>query len=182
MEKLANESFIEEEEELLSFLTYQHTIGNIMFFKEIRECIILSPDWLVKCSRCLVCDCHSEKRNHNLICPTAWNLLKSTGELSNVLINQLFQKEPDLRFGDHQAHLLQVMGKCAIVIKPRFRDTCHILDSYYLPCMIEKTSSYESIKNVFIRNTCDVAISPWLVLEFEFLPLAYFNHIMFYYI
>ncbi|CAC5414039.1 unnamed protein product [Mytilus coruscus] len=181
MAKIAHENLIEEEE-LLLFLNYQHKIGNIIFFKEIREYIILQPEWLVKFFRCLICDCHAVKRNYNLICPTAWNQLKSTGELSNVLINQLFQKEPELKYGDHQAHLLQVMEKFDIVVKPRFRDTCQISDSYYLPCMIEKSSSYESIKNAFIRNTCDVAISPWLVLEFEFLPLAYFNHIMFHYI
>lgn len=181
MAKIANKISIGEKE-LLLFLSYQHKIGNIIFFKEMREYIILHPEWLVKCFRCLVCDDSAGKRNFKNICNTAWTRLKSTGALSNLLINQLFEKEPKLKFRDHQAHVLNVMEKFDIVIKPRFRDTSQISDSFYLPCMIEKSASYESIKNEFIGNNSGVKISPWLVLEFEFLPLAYFNHILFHYI
>ncbi|CAC5384219.1 unnamed protein product [Mytilus coruscus] len=183
--KKIDQDYLIEEEELLLFLNYQHKIGNLIFFKKIREYIILQPEWLVKCYRCLVCDCHPEKRNFNIICPTAWHLLISTGELSNTLINQLFEKEPELKFEDHQAHLLKVMEKCDIIVKPQFTDSsnneCHTPDLYYLPCMIEKSASYNSIKETFIFNNSSVSITPWLVLEFEFLPLAYFNHILFHY-
>ncbi|XP_071121648.1 probable serine/threonine-protein kinase roco6 [Mytilus edulis] len=175
-----------EEEELLLFLDYQHKIGNIIFFNEIREYIILQPEWLVKCFRCLVCDSNADKRDFNVICPTAFEKLTTTGELPDKLVDQLFQKEPDLNFKAYKAHLLNVMEKFDIVIKPTFRDTsnkaCHISNSYYLPCMIEKPSPYTSIRNAFIQNNADVAITPWLVFEFEFLPLAYFNHILFHYI
>lgn len=185
MQKIAKENLIEEEE-LLLFLNYQHKIGNLIFFKEIREYIILQPEWLVKCYRCLVCDSNPEKRNFNMIGPTAWNQLITTGELSNTLIHQLFEKEPELKFEDHQAHLLKVMEKCDIIVKPQFTDSsnneCHSPDVYYLPCMIEKSATYNSIKEIFISKNSSVSITPWLVLEFEFLPLAYFNHILFHYI
>ncbi|XP_076115884.1 uncharacterized protein LOC143083515 [Mytilus galloprovincialis] len=184
--KIIARKYLIEEEELLRFLNNQHKIGNLIFFKEIRELIILQPEWLVKCYRCLVCDCHPEKRNFNMICPTAWYQLISTGQLSNTLINQLFEKEPALKFEDHQSHLLKVMEKCDIIVKPQFTDSSnnesHTPDVYYLPCMIEKSASYNSIKETFISNNSNVSITPWLVLEFEFLPLAYFNHILFHYI
>ncbi|VDI17324.1 Hypothetical predicted protein, partial [Mytilus galloprovincialis] len=183
--KISHKNLVEEGE-LLAFLNYQHKIGNIIFFDDIREYIILRPEWLVKCFRCLVCDCNIEKRNYNLISPTTWNQLKISGELPDTLIDQLFQKEPELKFADHKTHLLNVMEKFDIVIKPQFKDTstdkCQKSDSYYLPCMIENSSSYKSILDTFIPKSIDVSITPWLVFEFEFLPLAYFNHILFYYI
>ncbi|XP_071123448.1 probable serine/threonine-protein kinase pats1 [Mytilus edulis] len=185
MEKLAQKYSLEEKE-LLLFLNYQHKIGNVIFFKEISEYIILQPNWLVKCFRCLVCDSNNGKINFNLICPTAWNALKSSGELSDILISQLFQKEPELKFGDHKTYLLNIMEKFDIVIKPKFRDTsidkCQKSDSYFLPCMIDTSSSYEDILDTFISKSSDVSITPWLIFEFEFLPFAYFNHILFHYI
>ncbi|CAG2184690.1 unnamed protein product [Mytilus edulis] len=49
-------AYMIEEKELLLFLNYQHKIGNIIFFEDERDFIILQPNWLVKCFRCLVCD------------------------------------------------------------------------------------------------------------------------------
>ncbi|VDH93860.1 Hypothetical predicted protein [Mytilus galloprovincialis] len=50
-----------KENELLPFLTYQHNIGNIIFFADIKEYIILQPDWLVKCFRYTVCEKAGQK-------------------------------------------------------------------------------------------------------------------------
>ncbi|VDI14589.1 Hypothetical predicted protein, partial [Mytilus galloprovincialis] len=69
-----------KENELLPFLTYQHKIGNIIFFADIKEYIILQPDWLVKCFRCLVCDNHPQKRNIEIIQLTDWHNLEKTGQ------------------------------------------------------------------------------------------------------
>ncbi|CAG2236428.1 unnamed protein product [Mytilus edulis] len=133
-----------KEKELLPFLTYQHKIGNIIFFADIKEYIILQPDWL-------------------------------------------FEKEPDLEFGKYKTHILNVMEKFDILVKPKFIDTNNdsslIPNSYYMPCMIKQQSiSLDIIKKMFQSEKCKLSFSPWLILEFQFLPLAYFNHILFYYI
>ncbi|VDI12840.1 Hypothetical predicted protein [Mytilus galloprovincialis] len=174
-------------EQLLPFLTYQHKIGNIIFFEDINEYIILQPEWLVKCFRCLVCDDHEFKRNHAIVNSTNWQHLEKTGQLSDDIIDRLFEKEPELEFGKYKTHILNVMEKFDILVKPKFIDTkdnsSSIPDSYYMPCMIKQQStSLDSIRNMFEGENCRFSCSPWLILEFKFLPLAYFNHILFYYI
>ncbi|XP_063418365.1 probable serine/threonine-protein kinase pats1 [Mytilus trossulus] len=173
-------------EQLLPFLTYQHKIGNIIFFEDINEYIILQPEWLVKCFRCLVCDDHEFKRNHAIVNSTNWQHLEKTGQLSDDIIDRLFEKEPELEFGKYKTHILNVMEKFDILVKPKFKDTkdnsSSIPDSYYMPCMIKQQStSLDSIRNMFEGENCRFSCSPWLILEFKFLPLAYFNHILFYY-
>ncbi|VDH93861.1 Hypothetical predicted protein [Mytilus galloprovincialis] len=176
-----------KENELLPFLTYQHNIGNIIFFADIKEYIILQPDWLVKCFRCLVCDNHPQKRNIEIVQLTDWHNLEKTGQLSDKIIDKLFEKEPDLEFGKYKTHILDVMEKFDILVKPKFIDTNNdsslIPNSYYMPCMIKQQSiSLDIIKKMFQSEKCKFSFSPWLILEFKFLPLAYFNHILFYYI
>ncbi|XP_071146866.1 uncharacterized protein [Mytilus edulis] len=184
--ELSQITFIEEKE-LLPFLTYQHKIGNIIFFDDIREYIILQPEWLVKCFRCLVCDDHEFKRNHAIVNSTDWQHLKKTGQLSDDIIDRLFEKELDLEFGKYKNHILHVMEKFDILVKPKFKDTKDdsslIPNSYYMPCMIKQQStSLDIIKKMFEGERSSFSFSPWLILEFKFLPLAYFNHILFYYI
>ncbi|XP_076086697.1 uncharacterized protein LOC143057293 [Mytilus galloprovincialis] len=176
-----------KEQELLPFLTYQHKIGNIIFFAEIKEYIILRPDWLVKCFRCLVCDNHPLKRNIEIVKLTDWHNLEKTGQLSDNIIDRLFEKEPDLEFGKYKTHILHVMEKFDIIVKPQLtatdNDSSLIQSSYYMPCMITtQSTSLDIIQNIFGSERSRFSSSPWLILEFEFLPLAYFNHILFYYI
>ncbi|XP_063418376.1 uncharacterized protein LOC134701164 [Mytilus trossulus] len=184
--ELSQITFIKEEE-LLPFLTYQHKIGNIIFFEDINEYIILQPEWLVKCFRCLVCDDHEFKRNHAIVNSTDWQHLQNTGQLSDDIIDRFFEKEPELEFGKYKTHILHVMEKFDILVKPKFKDTKDesslIPNSYYMPCMIKQQStSLDIIKNMFEGEKSSFSFSPWLILEFKFLPLAYFNHILFYYI
>ncbi|CAG2215376.1 unnamed protein product [Mytilus edulis] len=173
---------IQKEKELFVFLNYQHQIGNIIFFKDISDYIILQPNWLVKCFRCLVCDNQPHKRNENWLCSIEMSELEFTGKLSENLIVQLFEKEPTLEFDKHKDHLLKVMEKFDIIIKPTLNrksgDECQ--KSYYVPCMISHESKLDDIKNTF--GVAESHCTPWLVIEFDFLPTAYFNHIMFNYI
>lgn len=178
---LARQNFIEKEDELLEFLKYQHKIGNIIFFEDTRDYIILQPNWLVKCFRCLVCDDHHLKID-KIAGSTELNMLNSTGKLSEKLIIQLFKKEPHLKFDQYKDHLLKVLEKFDIIIKPNFESGDACLPSYYMPCMISEESDLVSIKKIFGVEEPQCSLTPWLVLEFNFLPLAYFNHILFDYI
>lgn len=172
--KLAKENSIEDTE-LVLFLNYHHKIGNIIFFYDKPNYIILQPNWLVKCFRCLVCD---EAKMFSSQTGTEINKLKAKGELSEILLDELFEKHKDLNFGDYKSHILDVMEKFDIIIKPKFSNRKTKL--YYMPCMIETSSSLTEIKGKCF--TSQGHCTPWLVLEFEFLPVAYYNHIMFDYI
>lgn len=170
-EKIADKNFIKNEE-LLRFLKYQHKIGNIIFFEDKSDYIILQPQWLVECFRCLVCD--DQKRRVSM--PYDMNNLKSRGELSEHLIDVCFKKEEHLEFGVYKDHILSVMERFDIIVKPKSSNLNTNL--YYMPCMITNSSTLEIIRNKFAVANC----TPWLVLEFRFLPIAYYNHILFKYI
>ncbi|CAG2215299.1 BIRC7_8 [Mytilus edulis] len=100
--------------------------------------------------------------------------LQNRGLLSDHLMNKLFSKVHKLLFGQCKTYILDVMEKFDIVIKP------NSIDSYYMPCMITKVSSLEKIKKEF--DVHQERCSPWLVVEFKFLPISYYNHILFMYI
>lgn len=169
-EKIADQNFIKNEE-LFRFLKYQHKIGNIIFFEDKSDYIILDPKWLVDCFRCLVCD--DQKR---VLMPYDMNNLKSRGELSEHLIDECFKKDDKLKFGDYKDHILSVMERFDIIVKPKSSNLSKSL--YYMPCMITNSSTFETIRKQFTVVNC----TPWLVLEFRFLPIAYYNHILVKYI
>lgn len=175
--KLADQNLIHEKE-LLLFLNYQHKIGNIVFFADIQEYIILQPNWLVSCFKCLICN--DEKRDTSVM--TEMYNLKHGAQLSDTLIDGLFQKVPDLNFRDHKGHILKVMEKFDIIVKPQFKNTNNTNhNSYYMPCMIE--SSDNTLTNIMNQlRVCDHNRTPWLVFEFIFFPIAYYNHILVNYI
>lgn len=168
IEKLAQKIFLKEDE-LILFLNYQHKIGNVIFFEDQRDYIVLEPSWLVDCFRCLVCD--NSKKDCSV---TELYKLTNTGELSDLLIDDLFKKVPTLGFEQYKKHILDVMEKFDIIVKPKS------IDSYYMPCMIETSSTLKDIQKAFYVQ--DSNCTPWLVLEFKFLPIAYANSIMFNYI
>lgn len=158
------------EDDLLLFLNYQHKIGNILFFEDIPEYIILQPDWLVSCFRCLVCD--DRKKYWDLNFCNDMLQLDLKGKLSDSLMTELFQKQPDLKFGQH---IRKVMETFKIIVQPQFEEAVNT--SYYMPSVIKTTTTLAEIiaKNPELKCSCR---TPWLVLEFKFLPIAYLNSIM----
>lgn len=41
-------------EELDLFLKFQHAIGNLIYFSDLKEYIVLEPKWLINAFRCLI--------------------------------------------------------------------------------------------------------------------------------
>ncbi|XP_071177906.1 uncharacterized protein [Mytilus edulis] len=167
-EKIAHKLSIEKDK-LLLFLNYQHKIGNIIFFDDKRDYIILQPKWLVNCFKCLICD-----DDKNLCTTEELYDLRHKGMLSDDVIDKLFSKVPELMNKNSKTHILDVMEKFDIIVKPKS------LNTYYIPCMITQILSLESIKEAFkVKNQ---HCTPWLVVEFQFLPISYYYHILFMYI
>lgn len=168
IEKLA-ETILIEKNDLLLFLKYQHKIGNVIFFDDKCDYIILQPNWLVDCFKCLICDDAKQSCTKK-----EQYILHYSGMISDQLIDRLFSKVPELMCGQHKPHLLEVMEKFDIIVKPKS------MNAYYIPCMITNVSSLENIKKkIKVGNQL---CTPWLVLAFKFLPIAYYNHILFMYI
>lgn len=156
--------------ELDSFLKYEHDIGNIIFFEDVKNYIILDAKWLVEVFKCFV----SHKFKDELICMPEWFKLEEKGILSNSLILKLLEKERNLSVTEQKQFVLQIMEKFDIVVRP-LNDTAEKL--LYMPCMM-KAEQFSNIMKSFNLLSKDCKRTSWFCLEFEFLPPAYFNNIL----
>ncbi|CAG2212157.1 unnamed protein product [Mytilus edulis] len=173
-QSLANECTFpdvqKETSELDSFLKYEHEIGNIVFFKEVREYIVLDPEWLVDVFRCFV----SHDYNGEALGMPEWAVLDETGKLEDNLIEKLFKKVPSLILTKHKQYLLELMEEFGIIVKPKNDD---FRNDIYMPCMIKPRPFQEILRKVDVKSEyCKK--SSWFCLVFNFLPPSYFNHIL----
>jgi hypothetical protein len=71
--------------------------------------------------------------------------LKETGKLTDTVFSKLFEKGKDLGLRKCKEHLLQVLEKFDIIVKPyKIQD----VTSYYMPCLI-RPSSFDDICSNF---------------------------------
>ncbi|CAC5371918.1 unnamed protein product [Mytilus coruscus] len=172
---LASMFSINERENVVSFLNYQHEIGRLIFFETISDFIILQPKWLADACKCFV----TNKVVDDVDTSDDWKELQETGKVSPKLMFKLLQKVPDLRKSKKlRQYLLHIMTKFDIIIQPNIttenRDRRN-KTSYYIPSMIKNKASIEDVR---IEHGLTV-LTPWVLLEFEFLPLACFNQFFF---
>ncbi|CAC5411139.1 unnamed protein product [Mytilus coruscus] len=164
---------ITTEKEFKLCLQYCHDKGTVIYFEEenLRDHVILDPKWLVDAFRCLV----SDKIENNITLSDDWQNLTETGELTDKLISRLFKKEPQLKFSENKTHLLEVMKRFDIIVNLRNSDTL------YMPCMI-KSCTIEELAEQFFDGSQSCNRTSWLCLKFKFLPPAFYNHILAWYI
>ncbi|CAC5387918.1 unnamed protein product [Mytilus coruscus] len=179
--------------ELDSFLKYEHEIGNVIFSEDIKSYIILEPKWLVDVFKCFVAPFQFQNQCINM---HEWSRLQSTGHLSKMLIEKLFTKIQVLNLTENKAvaleerneentlalqilkekktFALEIMEKFDIIVKPI---TTANNEEYYIPCMMEATEFNQILKTFRVRNK-KCSRTSWFGLEFNFLPPAFFNHIL----
>lgn len=161
----------ETEYELNSFLKYEHEIGNLIFFDDIKRYIILEPAWLVNvCKRFLS---PFQFKSHLVDMPER-SKLDSTGILPNKFIKKLLKKVPGLDSAMHTQFALQIMEKFDIIVNPT---TLEANSEYYIPCMFG-ASGFEIIKHSFKIQGRNCLRTSWFCLDFEFLPPSFFNHVL----
>lgn len=155
--------------ELDLFLKYEHDIGNIVFFEDLNDFIILDPKWLVDVFKCFV----SNQYKHDLMNMTEWSELKNNGKLSDELIVRLLEKVPHHFLMKHKEFVKKIMAKFDIIVKSINDEASTI---FYMPCMM-KTATLKSMFREIGAEKCKVKTS-WFMLKFDFLPPSYFNHIL----
>lgn len=162
---------ISDPDEVNLFLKYQHELGNIIYFEDIQDYIIIRPSWLIDAFKCLVCA--SDFRNKLLNYPD-WVDLKNTGKAKKQFIRELLKFVPECY--DHQKYVLDVMMKFDIIV----RDDSDSEPGYIIPSMIDKTSTppWNTIVEKYSANCDPCERTSWLCLDFDFLPPAIFNNIL----
>ena len=179
---LSSNCSIYNEDEVELFLIYQNNIGNIVYFKSLKNYVILSQKWLADAFKCLVCD--SDKVDVKLRNTDDWQALKTRGELSLSLVSRLFDKVPELDFTKFQDHLLNVAELFGIVMRPKTitgKNKIEKTPDYYMPSMINDAPEFSELLEHFGANLQDCKRQPWVCFQFKFLPLSLFNYILFYF-
>ncbi|XP_052097390.1 uncharacterized protein LOC127732395 isoform X4 [Mytilus californianus] len=156
-----------EKEELLLFLRFQHNVGNIIFFENIQDLIILRPQWLADAFRCLVSDKVDYRRLHHL---KDWTRFTRQGKMSESLITELFNSKDGCQLSGQKNNLLKVMEKLDILVKIEN-------SSYYVMPSMMPPSTFDAVceKIGILTNKCKR--TSWLCFKFEFLPPSFFNHL-----
>ncbi|XP_052072196.1 uncharacterized protein LOC127710406 [Mytilus californianus] len=155
-----------EKEDVLLFLRFQHNVGNIIFFENIPDLIILKPQWLADAFRCLVSDKFDYRRLHHL---EDWTLFTRQGKISELLITELFNSKDGSQFSGQTINLHKVMVKLDILVK--------IENSHYIMPSMMPSAKFEDICETFCIVTEKCKRTSWLCFKFEFLPPSFFNHL-----
>ncbi|CAG2252828.1 unnamed protein product [Mytilus edulis] len=145
----------------------KHNVGNIIFFENIRDLIILNPQWLADAFRCLVSDRVENSRLHHL---EDWTLFIRQGKISESLITELFESKDGSQFSGQKDNLHKVMEELDIIVR---------IDnsSYYIMPSMMPSSTFDDVCEKFgiINGKCKR--TSWLCFKFEFLPPSFFNHL-----
>lgn len=157
---------IQDIKEVLSFLRFQHEEGNIIFFDDLQDFIILNPKWLIDAFRCLVSDKIDGSLQHRQDLTT----FLRNGILSESLITMLFQSKCGNQFSDQKQNLIKVMKKFDILVEISGEG------SYIVPSMMQSLS-FDKVSNCIGVAEPNCKRTSWLCLKFSFLPPAFFNHL-----
>ncbi|CAG2236231.1 unnamed protein product [Mytilus edulis] len=113
---------IKDMNEVNLFLRYQHDIGNLIYFDDIPDLVILQPQWLVDVLKCLV-SARKFQIQRNIVYNSDWKELETTGRLTEDLITQAFRGEEEgTDFFKYRSHILQIMEKFDIIVKPNMAE------------------------------------------------------------
>lgn len=153
-------------EDVLVFLRFQHKVGNIIFFDDIPNFIILNPQWLVNAFRCLVSDQIDDELQHR----EDWIEFEHSGKISETLIIKLFESKGGRQFVKQKDHLIKVMEKFDILVK-----ICETSNIYIVPSMTPHISFDDVCKKLGVEES-NCKRTSWFCLKFKFLPPAFFNH------
>jgi hypothetical protein len=112
------EPAIHNEMEITLFLKYEHETGNVIYFDDISEFVILRPQWLIDVLKCLISPRKFQKKR-NVFVSNDWKELEQTGRLTDHLFTEVFNS---IIVGEksvlYKEHVLKVLEKFDIIVKP----------------------------------------------------------------
>jgi hypothetical protein len=112
------EPAIHNEMEIILFLKYEHETGNVIYFDDISEFVILRPQWLIDVLKCLISPRTFQKKR-TVFVSNDWKKHEQTGRLTDHLFTEVFNS---IIVGEksvlYKEHVLKVLEKFDIIIKP----------------------------------------------------------------
>ena len=181
-QKLA--SPLQSEEHLKLFLKIQHQMGTLINFSdtvELRDIIILEPQWIINAFRHLIrAKDFGEKYGH---LKKQWEDFNDTGKLNIDLAESIWKQDLKNHFYENFDMLLGFLAKLDIIVRASQLEengtTKKPLGFYYVPCLLKEMPPDNVIHLQHIPNGQGVR-TPVLCFTFQesFLPPAIFNRVI----
>ncbi|XP_061185845.1 uncharacterized protein LOC133193949 [Saccostrea echinata] len=162
-EALPQEVKLETFEDINTMLLFFHDIREILFFDKelLREVIILDVQWFADAFKNVITD-ENHAEEDLIECAVEWDQFNETGELSDVLLSQIW-KINNNEYIEHKEEIMLYMERLALLAK---------LDEqkWYVPCMNKK---------IFPENSfSSYPASSILCYMFDVLPAGIFQRLV----
>ncbi|VDH90290.1 Hypothetical predicted protein [Mytilus galloprovincialis] len=138
------------ETELKVFLTFQHSIGKVLYFGETKmdKHVILSPTYLIDAFNSIITDRRLDKGDTER--EEMWDAMGKSGVLSKKVIQTIWSRKKYWKFCKDKDYLLDVMTHLDILVVPKRYDTDHNrmpTDFYYVPSMLRASDDTGYLKS-----------------------------------
>ncbi|VDI02043.1 Hypothetical predicted protein [Mytilus galloprovincialis] len=164
------------DDELMLYLMFHHEIRALVYFKDLPDYIILDTQWLSDAFKCIVTA--DKFRACSIKNQEQWKEFLCRGKLHWEVVEDIFKLEQDILY-KHKDHVLNVMEKFDIIIRPNIldRDNADAKPCYYVPCIIKEEPECD-IYEMFNVTKDICKKSTWLYFKFRFLPPHLINHLI----
>ncbi|XP_076088359.1 uncharacterized protein LOC143058799 [Mytilus galloprovincialis] len=145
------------EDELKVFLKFQHSIGKLLYFVELKldDRIILSPTLLIDAFKSIVTDrrfCKGDRNREEI-----WDAMGMKGVVLKQAIHEVWKRKKYAKFNKEKYYLLAVMTHLDILVEPKRYDFSRMripADFYYVASMVRAVddSGYLQSAGITTRN------------------------------
>ncbi|XP_052096696.1 uncharacterized protein LOC127731868 [Mytilus californianus] len=173
-------------EELMLYLNFHHELRDLVYFEDLPDYIILDTQWLSDTFKCIITAEKFQSGPSRHLFTDEWNDLNIRGILHSVVLDQILETNKKIfKFVEkqnvfqHKDHILKVMEKFDIIIRPTVsdRDATDLKPCYYIPCMVKKVPDCPINKQFYVTEK-NCTKSTWLCFKFKFLPGHLINHLI----
>ncbi|XP_063407885.1 uncharacterized protein LOC134691346 [Mytilus trossulus] len=173
-------------EELMLYLKFHHELRALVYFEDLPDYIILDTQWLSDAFKCIITARKFQSGARRHLLTDEWNDLNIKGILHSVVLEhiletnkKIFKFEEKQNLFQHKDHILNVMEKFDIIIRPTIsdRDAADTKTCYYIPCMVKEVLDCP-INEQFNVTEKNCTKSTWLCFKFKFLPGHLMNHLI----
>nr|XP_022287913.1 uncharacterized protein LOC111100394 isoform X2 [Crassostrea virginica] len=154
-----NDIDINNEEELITALTFFNETGVILFQSEIKDIIVLNVQWFVDAFKCIIVDeTHIDIKDKGDF--VEFDELNDHGILSNKLLTKLWKTGT---FSEHKISLIFHMKQLDMLAELS-------KEMWYVPCMNKQKYSCGILENCNVSST--------LCFLFQFLPVVIYHRLV----
>lgn len=170
------------EEDIQTFLKFEHAIGNVMYFAEekLQNLVVLDPQWLIDAFKCII-----TKTDFHLKAPevvSSMDEFEKSAKLTPDTIEMLWTMDgSESSFYQFKDIILDIMERLDIIVNPSSFPTESSTEPmkeefYFVPSMVKATVTDEDLFSI----SKGAIATQYLCFKFEtnFLPPAIFHRLM----